>query len=158
MSVKVFLHGLEGSSQGTKSVFFKEWFPEMIIPDFEGSLKERMLKLRKVLSGNANISLVGSSFGGLMATLFAFEEEERVDRLILLAPALNLMCFTLVKKMAISIPVMIFHGRDDKVIPIRPIEQISDRIFQDLTFNIVDDDHSLHSTFKKIGWEEILSS
>jgi pimeloyl-ACP methyl ester carboxylesterase len=156
MSLSIFLHGLEGSSHGTKSVFFREKFPDMLIPDFEGSLQDRMRKLDDTLKGKFNISLVGSSFGGLMATLFAFKEEERVDRLILLAPALNLIGFTGFSEKEISVPVRIYHGINDDVIPAGPVEQISRRIFRNLSFHMVEDDHFLHNTFKKINWDKEL--
>ena len=156
MSLRIFLHGLESSSHGTKSVFFNEKFTDIVIPDFEGSLQNRMLKLEEVLSGRTNISLVGSSFGGLMATLFAFKEEERVDRLILLAPALNLISFTSFPEKEISVPVLIYHGINDEVIPLHSVEEITSKIFRNMTFHRVDDDHSLHSTFKKIDWNKEL--
>ena len=47
-----------------------------------------------ILSGKADIKLVGSSFGGLMATLFTMENNPRVDKMILLAPAINLISFS----------------------------------------------------------------
>ncbi|NNG06539.1 MAG: hypothetical protein HKM90_02305, partial [Desulfobacteraceae bacterium] len=50
MPVKIFIHGLESSNQGTKGVFFKKKFPDMIIPNFPGSLQERMEKLNEILS------------------------------------------------------------------------------------------------------------
>jgi pimeloyl-ACP methyl ester carboxylesterase len=43
----------------------------MIIEDYEGSLEKRMTKLEDILEGKSNIILVGSSFGGLMAALYA---------------------------------------------------------------------------------------
>jgi len=68
---RVFIHGLESSSKGNKGVFFKNRYPEMIIEDYEGSLEKRMTKLEDILEGKSNIILVGSSFGGLMAALYA---------------------------------------------------------------------------------------
>ena len=93
MSFRIFIHGLESSNQGTKSVFFREKYPDMAIPYFTGSLDERMRSLRSVLFQKTGVILVGSSFGGLMATIFAMENEERVERMILLAPAINLVEF-----------------------------------------------------------------
>ena len=45
----IFIHGQESSSQGTKGIFFRNLFPEMIIPDFSGDVSERMLKLEELL-------------------------------------------------------------------------------------------------------------
>jgi pimeloyl-ACP methyl ester carboxylesterase len=157
MTVKIFIHGLESSNQGTKAVFFKRKFPDMIIPNFPGNLQERMEKLKAILSEKSGIRLVGSSFGALMASIFAMENEPRVDRLILLAPALNLMEFTDYQEKEISVPVWIYHGKDDEVIPLKVVERVAERSFRNLVFHTVDDDHFLHRTFKTIDWDKLLS-
>ena len=155
--VRIFIHGLESSNQGTKGVFFKEKFPDMIIPNFPGSLQERMEKLSGILEGKSGIRMVGSSFGGLMAAMFAAEHGNRVDRLILLAPALNLMESSDYHEKRIAVPVWIYHGRDDEVIPLDAVEGIAKKIFPNLTFHAMDDDHYLHKSFKTIDWETLLS-
>ena len=157
MSFSVFIHGLESSNRGTKAVYFKNRFPEMIIPNFSGSLEERMGKLNEILSEKTGLRLVGSSFGGLMGSIFAMENESRVDKLILLAPALNLMEFSNYQEKAISLPVWVYQGRHDEVIPLSVVERFSRRCFRNLTFNAVDDDHFLHRTFKTIDWDRLLS-
>ena len=157
MSFKIFIHGLESSNKGTKSVFFKEKFPDMTIPHFTGDLEERMGKLNKILEEKSGIRLVGSSFGGLMATIFAMENEPRVDKIILMAPAINLMEFTHYQEKKISVPVWIYHGKNDDVIPLKEMEPIAKESFQNLSFNVVDDDHFLHKTFKNIDWGKFLS-
>lgn len=156
MSLRIFLHGLEGSNLGTKSVFFRDRYPDMIIPNFTGNLWERMKDLGEILSGRSGISLVGSSFGGLMAALFAMENESRVDRLILLAPALNLAGFSTCQQRDISVPVRVYHGRNDEVIPLNAVERVARKSFLNLSFHAVDDDHSLHKTFKSIDWDTLL--
>ena len=155
--VRIFIHGLESSNQGTKGVFFKEKFPDMIIPNFPGSLQERMEKLQGILAGKSGIRMVGSSFGGLMAAIFAAEHENRVDKLILLAPALNLMEFSDYHEKKISVPVWMYHGRHDEVISLEAVEGIAKKIFPNLSFHAVDDDHYLHKSFKAIDWESLLS-
>ncbi|MFH1491335.1 MAG: alpha/beta fold hydrolase [Pseudomonadota bacterium] len=157
MPLKIFIHGLESSNQGTKSIFFKKRYPDMIIPNFRGSLPERMDKLRGLLSGKSSISLVGSSFGGLMATLFAAESGPRVKRMVLLAPALNLLEHAPVEEKEISIPVWVYHGENDAVIPLKEVETVAKRIFTNLFFHRVEDDHFLHKTFKTIDWDGFLS-
>ena len=156
MITRIFIHGLESSNQGTKSIFFRKLYPDMLIPNFRGSLQERVEKLDKVLSGKSGIKIVGSSFGGLMASIYAMQNEEVVDSLVLLAPALNLFGFSKYGLKNVPIPVHIFHGTDDDVIPIESVRNIAEKIFPNLTFNMVKDDHFLHRTFKTIDWCTLL--
>jgi pimeloyl-ACP methyl ester carboxylesterase len=156
--LRVFLHGLESSNQGTKSVFFRERYPDMRIPNFSGPLKDRMEKLERDLEGEDELCIVGSSFGGLMATLFALEHESRVERLILLAPAVNLLREIPHGGTALSVPVWIFHGRDDEVIPIDDVRTEAPRLFQNLQFHELDDDHSLHRRFSSLDWDTLLGA
>ncbi len=157
MNTKIFIHGLESSNKGTKAVFFREKFPDMIIPYFRGDLDTRMLLLRQVLEGKSSIVIVGSSFGGLMASLFALEEPKRVEKLILLAPAINYLEPHQYEGRVISLPVWIYHGTNDEVIPIDQIRPVAAKLFSNLTFNEVEDDHFLHNTFKAIPWDEFLA-
>ena len=153
----MFIHGLESSNQGTKSLFFNQRYPDMMIPNFSGTLPERMEKLEAILSGKSGIIWIGSSFGGLMAALFAMEHESRVNKLILLAPALNFMAFTSREEREISVPVWIYHGERDEVIPMKDVEDVAQKCFQNLFFHKVDDDHFLHKTFKAMDWDGLLS-
>jgi pimeloyl-ACP methyl ester carboxylesterase len=154
--MKIFIHGWESSNQGTKSIFFRERYPDMIIPNFTGNLQQRMEKLDEILSEKTGLRLVGSSFGGLMAAIFAMENESRVERLILLAPAIHSMEFAPYHERKISVPVWIFHGSGDAVIPLTDVERVAKNVFLDLSFNTMDDDHSLHKTFKTIDWQRLL--
>ena len=157
MSCRMFIHGLESSDQGTKAVFFREKYPDMITPHFTGPLPQRMEKLHSTLSEQREIILVGSSFGGLMASIYAMENEGRVRKLILLAPAIHLMEFTCYRKSRLALPVWIYHGRQDSVIAIEEVDKVATDVFADLRFHAVDDDHYLHETFKKIPWDQLLS-
>jgi len=158
LSFRIFIHGLESSNQGTKSVFFREKYPDMAIPYFTGPLDERMRSLRSVLFQKTGIILVGSSFGGLMATIFAMENEERVERMILLAPGINLVEFVHYRSKTLSVPVWIYHGRSDEVIPLNDVERVARSVFHDLSFHVVEDDHYLHKTFKTLDWDRLLST
>jgi len=155
--LRIFIHGLESNNQGTKAVYFRKNFPGMLSPNFPGPLDERMEKLQTALSGQSKIILVGSSFGGLMASIFAMENEPRVKRLILLAPAINLMEFTPYRERKIEMPVHVYHGRQDDVISLEDVQKVARQVFSNLTFHAVDDDHYLHKTFEKIEWDTLLS-
>lgn len=157
MSLRIFLHGLESNNRGTKAVYFREHFPGMLTPNFEGSLRNRMEQLNRLLATEKDITLVGSSFGGLMAAIFALENSQRVQKLILLAPALNLLLLTNYRLKKIATPTYIYHGDKDNVIPLGAVEKIGGAIFTQCTFHKVDDDHFLHKTFQTIPWELLLS-
>jgi len=153
---RVFIHGLESSSQGTKGVFFRERYPGMIIEDFGGPLEERMKKLNLRLEGLGDLILVGSSYGGLMAAIYACENEPRVSRLNLLAPALHIVDLAPCLSRKVQVPVILFHGRHDDVVPPAPVEAIARRIFARLDYHLVDDDHSLHVTFPLMDWDALV--
>ncbi len=152
----IFIHGQESSSQGTKGLFFREHFPEMIIPDFTGSVATRMLKLNAILSGKRGIIVIGSSLGGLMAALYTFQNQDRPKKLILLAPSLNLPEFTPYLRQTLSLPVYVFHGKDDELIPAKEIQEIAKTVFANCTFSLLDDDHRLSSKFTSIDWHKLL--
>jgi len=153
---RVFIHGLESSSQGTKGVFFRERYPDMIIDDFSGSLKERMEKLNRLLAGRDDLILVGSSYGGLMAAIYACENEKRVSRVILLAPALHVPDFERFLDMRINVPVSLFHGENDDVVPPAAVRSIAQQVFKNLDYHLVKDDHSLHVTFPLMDWKALV--
>jgi len=154
----IFIHGQESSSQGTKGLFFRDLFPEMIIPDFVGDVSTRMSKLSKILLDKRGTIMIGSSLGGLMAALYAFQNQNRLKKLILLAPALNLPELNPYLSEKLTVPVYVFHGKEDEVIPPKPIQSIAKKVFTNLTFNLVDDDHRLSRTFTSIDWDQLLRS
>jgi predicted esterase len=152
----VFIHGLESTSQGTKGQFFRRNFPEMIIEDYTGDFAQRMKRLSGILTGKKNLILVGSSYGGLMAAQFASQDEARVKKLILLAPALNLPEFSPNASHPLYFPVIIYHGIDDNIVDPYIVKGIASRIFNNLEHHLVDDDHSLHNTFAALNWSKLL--
>lgn len=153
---RVFLHGLDSSSRGTKGQFFRTRYPEMLLEDFSGPLAERMDTLDRSLGEKGNLILVGSSYGGLMAALFACRYRTRVRRLILLAPALEQADFTPWYDSPLQLPVTLYHGRQDIVVPPGPTRRIAERLFGDLDHHLVDDDHDLHRVFPTLDWDRLL--
>ena len=154
--IRVFIHGLESTSQGTKGLYFRARYPGMMIGDYEGSLENRMARLERELDGKENLILVGSSFGGLMAAIHTCTYPKDVLRLILLAPALNLPDFEPYLAEVVTMPVTVYHGRNDDVVPIAPVMTIAEKVFANLEYHVVDDDHSLHETFAGMDWDKLL--
>ena len=152
----VFIHGLESTAQGTKGQFFRQLFPQMIIEDYTGDFATRMRKLDSLLSGKSYLILVGSSYGGLMATQYAIDNEERVKKMILLAPALNLTEFKPPEHTKLHLPVIIYHGNNDDVVNPNIVKNIALKYFSNLEHHLVNDDHSLHITFPALDWTNLL--
>jgi pimeloyl-ACP methyl ester carboxylesterase len=155
--IRVFIHGLDSSSQGTKGSYFRKRYPDMLIGDYRGALRERMDNLSTELADKNNLIIVGSSYGGLMATIFACMNESRVRRLILLAPALSFTDFSMYCNKPLKIPAIIYHGSQDVVVLPEPTREAAGLIFQNLDYRLVVDDHSLHVVFPKIDWNDLLS-
>lgn len=152
----IFIHGLEGSSQGIKATLLRGRFPGILTPDFRGSLDERMSSLREILGDAFGWRIVGSSFGGLMAALFACQRPHQVDRLVLLAPALVWPDFANAPQGPVDIPVVIYHGRQDELLPLDMVRSIAERSFTNLDFRVVEDDHGLYKTVHSLDWQHLL--
>ena len=153
--MKIFIHGLESSGKGFKGRFFKEIFPEILTPDFRGELFERMSELKKILKDSSGITIIGSSFGGLMGTLYTLENSLKVKKLILLAPAISFKK-ELFEKKKITVETIIFHGINDNIVPIEPVKKMAENLFANLIFNETDDDHMLHKTVKEVDWKNLI--
>ncbi|MFC1523692.1 alpha/beta fold hydrolase [Thermodesulfobacteriota bacterium] len=148
-----FLHGLDSSGRGTKGNWFRQHFPDMLIPDFNGPLKERMGQLNRLLTPLTEIFLVGSSFGGLMATIYALENELKISGMILLAPALNFPDFSLYSGRTTAVPTRLYIGSLDDVTPPDKVIPAAVNTFVNLEIHESDDDHLLRNTFSMIDWE-----
>jgi len=61
--------------------------PDLAEGDFEHLTVSRQLRLLEKFAGKSKSTLIGSSLGGYLAALYAARHPERVDRLVLLAPA-----------------------------------------------------------------------
>ena len=153
---RVFIHGLESSSQGTKGEFFRTRYQDMIIEDYIGTFQERMNRLNAILSDKNDLILVGSSYGGLMAAVFANSNEGKMKKLILLAPAIHLDEFKPYSNKKLHIPVILYHGIHDDVVSPEAVRDIAFTAFPNLEYYSVDDDHSLHNTFTLMDWDKLL--
>ena len=94
----LYLHGFASSPKSTKVGYFAERLrergvtlvcPDFNAPDFRSLTMTRMLEQleREVARAAAPVVLMGSSLGGTLAILAAAPLRARVERLILLAPA-----------------------------------------------------------------------
>jgi len=152
----LFLHGLDSSSQGVKATTLRQLFPNILTPDFQGSLEERMFQLSQIIGRKRDWTLIGSSLGGLMATYFACWHPKQVKKMILLAPALIWPDFVANPPPAIDIPVTLYHGTQDTLIPLEQLKPIARQVFRNLDLHVVDDDHSLLKTFFEIDWHTLI--
>ena len=94
----VYLHGFASSPQSGKAQFFRRKFEQRGIPieipeldrgDFEHMTISGMLEVvGKCASGRSSV-LIGSSLGGFVAGLYAARHAEEIERLVLLAPAVE---------------------------------------------------------------------
>ena len=150
-----FLHGLDSSGKGTKGRFFAKNFPHVLCPDFEGTLANRLQQLKTLCTSQQQLILVGSSFGGLMATCYATSHPEQVTRLILMAPALNFEGYQPPAEL-LQIPTTLIIGKHDTVTPATLVTPMAEATFADLEIHIEDDDHLLHKTFHQLDWQKIL--
>jgi len=94
-----FLHGFASSSRSTKAAYFRQKLaplgvtfrcPDLNEPDFSTLTMTRMLEQLEDELGKAPgvpAALIGSSLGGTLAILASARFAERIDRLVLLAPA-----------------------------------------------------------------------
>jgi len=154
----IYLHGSDSNSNSGKARLFREWFPGMLTPDFTGSFEERMSQLHSILSDKTDWTLIGSSYGGLMGTIFTLDHTTQVRKLILLAPALTLEPLaSLPDPKSVSVPTIIIHGTLDTVVPLEPVRAMAQKLFTDLTIHIVEDDHRLQKSVNELDWKTILA-
>jgi pimeloyl-ACP methyl ester carboxylesterase len=152
----LFIHGLEGSSQGVKASLLRGLFPGILTPDFPGSLEQRMAQLNGILGERRNWIMIGSSLGGLMAAMFTIQHPDQVKRLVLLAPALIWPDFAVNSPEPVYVPTIIYHGKQDTVVPLTPVRELAEGVFRKLKFYAVDDDHGLYKTVHAIDWPALL--
>lgn len=161
----IFVHGLESSGHGFKGRFLKTVFPNILTPDFKKSdeyipmyelLEYRMVELNSILNTKKNWIIIGSSFGGLMSVLYSLQNPTNVKQLILLAPFLVSRKLKPHMYNPIDIPVIVYHGKNDKVVRYKMARERAKRFFTNLKYKIVDDDHTLKNTVKSINWQRVI--
>lgn len=156
MTTPLFLHGLDSSGKGTKGTYLSERFPDILCPDFSGTLEQRLDQLDNICGDLADLVLIGSSYGGLMATRFAIANPTRVKRIVLLAPALNYENYAPPKEQ-LKIPALLVIGEEDTVCPPELVLPPAEHTFAELEVILADDDHLLHNTFRDLDWKSLIA-
>ena len=160
-----FIHGLESSGHHFKGNLLRKKIPGCITPDLkpynpsiphQQLLTDRMEQLNQILLNKESWKIIGSSFGGLMAALFTLKNPNKVEKLILLAPLLAIPELNPSKYNPVNVPVIVFHGKKDQVISIKQTKNRAKKLFSNLEYNIVDDDHMLHPTVEALDWHYLL--
>ncbi|NVM02250.1 MAG: alpha/beta fold hydrolase [Candidatus Helarchaeota archaeon] len=152
----IFVHGLISSGQGFKGNFLRSILPTCLTPDFVGTEEEKINQLKNFLSEKRSWIIIGSSYGGFMGTFYTCQYPDRVSQLILLAPVLTHP--KLHSCRSVDVPVVLYHGKNDNVVPIEATHKRAEELFTNLTYHLVDDDHMLHPTVKKIDWSQYFKS
>jgi pimeloyl-ACP methyl ester carboxylesterase len=132
----IYLHGFASSVHSSKATYLGDRLraggvdvriPDLNLPDFSTLTVTRMLeRTREAMDESSEpVTLFGSSLGGYVAVNAAAKWPDRVDRLVLLAPALDF------RDQGLSVPggatleewkrdgrVMVFHFGYGRVMPI----------------------------------------
>ncbi|MFX0023576.1 MAG: alpha/beta fold hydrolase [Candidatus Hermodarchaeota archaeon] len=163
----IYIHGLESSGKAFKGQRLQKWLPGCLTPDFEAykpsiSIKHileiRMKQLNSIMKEKSPWIIIGSSFGGLMAVRFTSQNPEKVSKLILLAPYLSSTKLNPKIDSKLKIPVIVYHGKHDKIVSPTQSKIFAEKLFFNLQYNIVDDDHSLHKTFLSLDWKNLITT
>ncbi|MEA3338936.1 MAG: hypothetical protein U9R15_03125 [Chloroflexota bacterium] len=65
--------------------------------------------------------------------------------------------FVIRPPVSISALTVVCHGRRDTVVPLKPVRAWCERLFTNLTFHAVDDDHRLREMAQAIDWSSLPS-
>ncbi len=146
----VFLHGLESGPHGSKYQALLEIDPEVIAPDCSGldRIQDRLGVIEACLEGVEQMVLVGSSFGGLAALLFAQRpgNRDRIAGCLLCAPAISLAAPGEIAWVPRN--TIVLQGSQDDLVPWQESEAFCSE--HQLEFILVDDDHRLSNSRPRV--------
>ncbi|EGN74788.1 alpha/beta hydrolase family protein [Idiomarina sp. A28L] len=139
-----FFHGLESGPHGSKYQLIKKAFPELESPDFQDmDLHQRLAKAAEVTQGLTGVTLIGSSFGGLLAARLYSLYPERFKSLVLLAPAVHTDEGEQVTELPPASRIRVIHGKSDEVVPHAKVAEFCKRF--GISLITVEDEHRLAS-------------
>jgi len=81
-----------------------------------------------------------------------------VARLVLLAPALAFIDLTQTPLPSSDVPTVIYHGRQDDVVPLEGTRQVAEQLFPNLGFHVVDATHDLNPLMATLDWPALLGA
>jgi predicted esterase len=153
-----FIHGLEGSPQGSKARLLAAHFdtrtPAMDTTDFDACVLLQAEMLKKFRPD----VLVGSSFGGAVAVRLLHLELWRGRTLLLAQAALS---YDTEAALPRGVPIWLAHGLQDELIDIEDSRRLAGTGSPEQTRLIeVEDDHPLHASIESgalIQWVTDLS-
>ena len=153
----VFLHGLESGPHGSKFHLLQSLgLGEVLAPDCHGvqDVARRLAMIEAALGDTPQLLLVGSSFGGLMALVFAAAHPQQIAGLVLCAPAVHRP--ELVDLPGSpgggelpAVPVRVRHGSQDTVVPLAPVRAFCQA--QGLPLQVIDDGHRLAESHAELA-------
>lgn len=139
-----FFHGLESGPHGSKYRLMKQKYAELESPDFQHmDLNQRIARASKLTEGKTGLTLIGSSFGGLLAARLYSVFPERISNLLLLAPAVHTEEGDKVERMPHAANVRVLHGYNDEIVPYDKVAAFCQRF--ELPLTSVADSHRLSS-------------
>ena len=162
----IFIHGLKSSGNGFKGTYLKSLFPDILNPNFrkykentslDSLLEDRMDELDLILKKRNSWIIIGSSFGGLMATLYAIRNPEKIKSLILLAPFLATPILQIENIAPLNISTKIFHGENDDIAQYKASRKRAYQLFSNLEFNTTKDHHDLNETITTLNWNKLIT-
>ena len=150
----IWAHGLWGNPNGSKVTAIRDSGIKINSPDFNNmELGERVEVLDNLVS-NEDVTLVGSSYGGLACALVAQKYPENVNGMLLLAPALHLPESPNDEPEELvaptNFPITIIHSFTDEIVPISASKDYIKRSGNNLRLIEVEDKHVLENTFNLI--------
>ena len=93
----------------------------------------------------------------MIGTVFTLDHPTQVCKLILLAPALMLDPIASPSDpKPVSVPTVVIHGTLDTMVPLEPVHQIVQKLFTNVKYYVVADDHRLHKSVHELDWNSIL--
>ena len=140
----LFIHGLEGSPQGSKARLFDAHFdaltPAMDTQDFAGCVEVQ----REAIESFRPDVLVGSSFGGAVAVALLAAGAWRGPTLLLAQAAIH---YDAAATLPPDVTVWLAHGTRDELVPVAHSRQLAATGTPDrIRLLEMDDDHPLHAS------------